>query len=264
MRTEQSFFVPKQEIVDNGYDLSINKYKKTEYVTVEYPSTAEILDKLDTLETEIQKRLIELRGDAMIIKLGSVITEYSERNKNGENIPVNSVTNEQGFCTGYFSKEVASKDKTTYKIGPRGFFAYNPSRINVGSVDWQSCEDRVIVSPLYVVFDVSERIIRSYTTGSVRDNLKFSILSEFPISLPPINEQRRIAATLDKVEETIALRQEELTTLNHKISAPFWILQSAIFVLFSQNHQQYHLYVSWDMSFLQRWSFLYWNLRHHM
>lgn len=111
----------------------------------------------------------------------------------------------------------------------------------MGSVDWQSCEDRVIVSPLYVVFDVSERIIRSYTTGSVRDNLKFSILSEFPISLPPINEQRRIAATLDKVEETIALRQEELTTLNHKISAPFWILQSAIFVLFSQNHQQYHL-----------------------
>lgn len=127
----------------------------------------------------------------------------------------------------------------------------------MGSVDWQSCEDRVIVSPLYVVFDVSERIIRSYTTGSVRDNLKFSILSEFPISLPPINEQRRIAATLDKVEETIALRQEELTTLNHKISAPFWILQSAIFVLFSQNHQQYHLYVSWDMSFLQRWSFLF-------
>lgn len=97
MRTEQSFFVPKQEIVDNGYDLSINKYKKTEYVTVEYPSTAEILDKLDTLETEIQKRLIELRGDAIIIKLGSVITEYSERNKNGENIPVNSVTNEQGL-----------------------------------------------------------------------------------------------------------------------------------------------------------------------
>ena len=66
-------------------------------MTVEYPSTAEILDKLDTLETEIQKRLIELRGDAMIIKLGSVITEYSERNKNGENIPVNSVTNEQGL-----------------------------------------------------------------------------------------------------------------------------------------------------------------------
>ena len=48
-RTEQSFFVPKQEIVDNDYDLSINKYKKTEYVAVEYPPTSEILDELDRL-----------------------------------------------------------------------------------------------------------------------------------------------------------------------------------------------------------------------
>ena len=61
-RTEQSFFVPKQEIVDNGYDLSINKYKKTEYVHVEYPPTSEILDKLDALEKEIATGLSELRG----------------------------------------------------------------------------------------------------------------------------------------------------------------------------------------------------------
>ncbi len=60
-RTEQSFFVPKQEIVDNGYDLSINKYKKTEYVAVEYPSTAEIMDRLDKLEEKIQQGLKELR-----------------------------------------------------------------------------------------------------------------------------------------------------------------------------------------------------------
>lgn len=59
-RTEQSFFVTKEEIVDNGYDLSINKYKKTEYVTVEYPSTAEILDRLDALEAEIASEMKEL------------------------------------------------------------------------------------------------------------------------------------------------------------------------------------------------------------
>ena len=53
--------MPKQEIVDNGYDLSINKYKKTEYVAVEYPSTAEIMDKIDTLEREIATGLRELR-----------------------------------------------------------------------------------------------------------------------------------------------------------------------------------------------------------
>lgn len=61
-RTEQSFFVPKQEIVDNGYDLSINKYKKTEYVPVEYPPTSEIFAQLRQLEAEIQKGLEELEG----------------------------------------------------------------------------------------------------------------------------------------------------------------------------------------------------------
>ena len=59
-RTEQSFFVPKQEIVDNGYDLSINKYKKTEYVAVEYPSTTEILADLHELEMQITAGLAAL------------------------------------------------------------------------------------------------------------------------------------------------------------------------------------------------------------
>lgn len=59
-RTEQSFFVPKQEIADNGYDLSINKYKKVEYVPVEYPSTTEIMADLHELEMEITAGLAEL------------------------------------------------------------------------------------------------------------------------------------------------------------------------------------------------------------
>ena len=61
-RTEQSFFVSKQEIADNGYDLSINKYKKTEYVPVEYPSTQEIMAELRELETEIGKAMDELEA----------------------------------------------------------------------------------------------------------------------------------------------------------------------------------------------------------
>ena len=59
-RTEQSFFVPKEEIAANGYDLSINKYKETECVPVEYPSTTEILADLHELEMEITKGLAEL------------------------------------------------------------------------------------------------------------------------------------------------------------------------------------------------------------
>ena len=59
-RTEKSFFVPKDEIAENGYDLSINKYKKTEYVPVEYPSTAEIMADLHELELDISAGLAEL------------------------------------------------------------------------------------------------------------------------------------------------------------------------------------------------------------
>ncbi len=59
-RTEQSFFVPKQEIADNAYDLSINKYKKVEYVPVEYPSIQEIMKNLHELEMEITSGLAEL------------------------------------------------------------------------------------------------------------------------------------------------------------------------------------------------------------
>ena len=59
-RTEKSFFVPKDEIVENGYDLSINKYKKTEYKAVEYPSTTEILADLHELEMQITAGLAEL------------------------------------------------------------------------------------------------------------------------------------------------------------------------------------------------------------
>ncbi len=61
-RTDKSFFVPKQEIVDNGYDLSINKYKKTDYVAVDYPAPKEILAEIKALEAEIMKELEELEG----------------------------------------------------------------------------------------------------------------------------------------------------------------------------------------------------------
>ena len=174
----------------------------------------------------------------MIVKIGDVISEYSVRNKFDENIPVYSVTNEKGFCTGYFSKEVASKDKSTYKIVPRGYFAYNPSRINVGSVDWQKYEDRVIVSPLYVVFGVSDRLdrqyllhylksdmmlsfIKEYATGSVRDNLKLADLGKLPINLRPVEEQRQIATTLDKIDDLIAKRRQQLDKLDELVQSRF-------------------------------------------
>ncbi len=172
------------------------------------------------------------------VPLSEYVTEYSVRNKADEDIPVYSVTNSQGFCTEYFGKEVASKDKTTYKIVPRGYFAYNPSRINVGSIDWQRHEDRVIVSPLYNVFAVSDKMDKQYlyyflrsdigrqmiqakATGSVRDNLKIEMLKEMTVPDMTVDEQRRCAAVLDQLHGLIVLRQQQLTALDTLIKARF-------------------------------------------
>ena len=172
------------------------------------------------------------------VRLGDYIHEYSERNKENADIPVFSVTNSNGFCTEYFSKEVASKDKTTYKIVKKGFFAYNPSRINVGSVDWLRDKNEVIVSPLYNVFSVDDGIDQQYlyyylkspiglyyikelASGSVRDNLKFSILSEFRIPLPEIKLQKEVAKTLDRIVEIISICNTILETLDLLVKSRF-------------------------------------------
>lgn len=171
-------------------------------------------------------------------KLGDYIKEYSIRNKLDEDIPVYSVTNSNGFCRGYFGKEVASSNKKTYKIVPRNAFTYNPSRINVGSVDYQHCEERVIVSPLYNVFTVDERIlpqylyyylknpntikrVRTVASGSVRDNLKLSMLAEFPINVPTVAKQRMVIDTLNKLQLVINKKSDEISQLDLLIKARF-------------------------------------------
>lgn len=173
-----------------------------------------------------------------IERLGEYISEYSVRNKDNEDIQVYSVTNTNGFCTEYFDKDVASKDQTNYKIVPKGYFAYNPSRINVGSIDCQSVEDRVIVSPLYVVFKADERVDNNYllhylksdigktyinelASGSVRANLKFSILQEFPFPMIPIEEQKEKMAVIAKIDESIACCDSIIEKLDLAVKSRF-------------------------------------------
>lgn len=171
-------------------------------------------------------------------RLGLYISEYSERNKMDFPLPVYSVTNSQGFCQQYFNKVVASENRSMYKVVPRGCFAYNPSRINVGSIDWQRNEERVIVSPLYVVFqtsmemdnqflyyylrsDVALTYIKNWGQGSVRDNLKFTQLSQIPINVYPIEEQQLIAQRLDVLSKLISLRQRQAEKLDELVKARF-------------------------------------------
>ena len=171
-------------------------------------------------------------------RLGDYISEFSVKNHLDESIPVYSVTNDRGFCSGYFNKDVASKDKTTYKIVPHGYFAYNPSRINVGSIAWQNSAERVIVSPLYVVFKVSDKLDRQYllhylksdvgmtfikahAAGSVRDSLKFSDLKELPIHVVPLEKQRKIARTLDKLDALISQCHQQANSFDTLVKSRF-------------------------------------------
>ena len=90
-----------------------------------------------------------------IVELGKNVRQVSQRNRAEADVEVFSVTNSEGFTrsTDYFSKEVFSKDVSNYKAVNPGQFAYNPSRINVGSIDYLRHDRSVLVSPLYIVFE---------------------------------------------------------------------------------------------------------------
>ena len=144
------------------------------------------------------------------VRLGDVVEASKERNRGMTCRHVYSVTNSRGFTpsTEYFSKEVFSEDLEAYRVVRRRMIAYNPSRINVGSVALQDELPEVVVSPLYVVFSVDEsRLLPEYllaflksrpglaqisfrSTGTVRNSLRFETLCQLEMKLPCIELQR--------------------------------------------------------------------------
>jgi len=176
-----------------------------------------------------------------IMPLGQLIKEVSERNRDMSCTDVYSVTNSQGFVPSedYFNKKVFSKDITNYKLVRRGMFAYNPSRINVGSISWLQTKDCVAVSPLYVIFrvngekllqrwveyflrsDIGLTQIRSLTSGSVRDTLKYSALERIEIPVAPIEKQREMVETMEAVDEAIEVCQAILDKTEELVKSRF-------------------------------------------
>ncbi|WP_164473034.1 restriction endonuclease subunit S [Clostridium sp. E02] len=173
-------------------------------------------------------------------ELGRHIKEYKQRNKSLQCNKVFSVTNSEGFIpsTEYFSKEVFSKDLSAYKVVKKGMIAFNPSRINVGSVANLEVEDEVVISPLYTVFQTDETLnakfltyflksnlgnqqIRSLTSGSVRDTLKYSALEKILIPSISVQEQNNLVKQLDLLTKLIELREEELEQLDNLIKSRF-------------------------------------------
>lgn len=175
-----------------------------------------------------------------IVELGNYIRQVSQRNRAETDIEVFSVTNSEGFTrsSDYFSKEVFSKDVSNYKVVNPGQFSYNPSRINVGSIDYLRHDRSVLVSPLYIVFEVQKDIyadyllrylksdfgnaqIRANTEGAVRDSLKFKGLEKIKLPLPSLNDQIRIAHLLGKVEGLISQRKQHLQQLDTLLNSIF-------------------------------------------
>ena len=175
-----------------------------------------------------------------IVELGKHVRQVSQRNRTKADVEVFSVTNSEGFTksTDYFNKEVFSKDVSNYKVVSPGQFAYNPSRINVGSIDYLRHENAVLVSPLYIVFEGNKDLhadyllrylksgwgnsqIRANTEGAVRDSLKFKGLESINLPLPPLDDQIRIAHLLGKVEGLITQRKQHLKQLDDLLKSVF-------------------------------------------
>lgn len=156
--------------------------------------------------------------------------------KNKENKPYESysISNEFGFIPQDEQFEnggtMKTADKSMYYIVSQNSFAYNPARINVGSIGYYDKSDNVIVSSLYEVFKTTDivsdkflwhwfksnqfnRLIEKYQEGGVRLYFYYDKLCKGTIELPTINEQNKISNLLDDLDMYITLHQRKLDKL---------------------------------------------------
>lgn len=151
-----------------------------------------------------------------------------------------TVSNKLGFVSQYDyfvstknNYEIASQDKSNYTIVGLGEFAYNPSRIDVGSIGLNEKYSNALVSPLYIVFKCKkdlEKIFLKYWLKTfyfenqmkrlmdvgVRNSLDYKSFSSMIIKLPSLSEQQKIASILSEVDNQIEeyeLKKEKLKTL---------------------------------------------------
>jgi type I restriction enzyme S subunit len=150
--------------------------------------------------------------------LGDLISEFSSKAKNFVNfkdLEFYGVSNEQGIIPSKY----ASIDKIeNYKIIEQGCFAYNPYRINVGSIAFAEHNISGLISPAYVIFKANENLIIPYllfkflksseglrqisfnSRGSVREALRYDDLCKLEINLPNLDDQMRLFTKIQKCE----------------------------------------------------------------
>lgn len=196
----------------------------------------QLIDKLTLRKKGLMQQLLtgkkRLKGfsGGTFHRLGNYISECNRRNNGCSRVL--SVTNTRGFILQeeQFDKIVASNDTSNYKVVRRGEFAYNPSRVNVGSLAMLNEYDEGILSPMYIVFKANENIDKSYllqclqswwfrghipayTQGSVRDSLSFDGLCSMKFYIPSLEEQKTISNILEQADKEIELQKQKLASL---------------------------------------------------
>ena len=159
-------------------------------------------------------------------KLGDMTVNFSKRNKDEIEYPMYSVTNNRGFIPQseqFEDREMVSSDIKSYKIITKGDFAYNPARINVGSIAKYNGDNDCMISSLYVAFRAKEQINAEWlmqllktpkmnfyynlnAEGGVRMYLFYPNFERIRTSYPSLNEQRKVAQFLDLLDHRIAVQ----------------------------------------------------------
>ena len=122
-----------------------------------------IIEDLKKLKSAIIHRCYSSQTN--MIPLSELLKQCSDRNRSGSDLQVLSVSNKYGFIAQsnqFEDREVASDDTSNYKVVKKGMFAYNPARINVGSIALYEMDGNGIVSPMYVCFTTKSELLPSY------------------------------------------------------------------------------------------------------
>ena len=191
-----------------------------------------VIEDLKKLKSAIAERVYNCRT-YQLYRIGDVIEQVSKRNNSMSIDKVLSVSNKLGFINQseqFEDRIVASEDTSNYKIVYKDDFAYNPARINVGSIARLKHFNKGIVSPMYICFRVKQGIVLDYleyffTTnyffyemqkrleGSVRQCLSFEGLCNIPIYIPNLDEQQKIGRKVSVIMEKIDNENRYLDSL---------------------------------------------------
>lgn len=173
-------------------------------------------------------------------RVEEIAHEISRRQADGAPYPVLSCTKHAGLVDSlkYFKKQVFSKDLSTYKVVPRGVFAYATNHIEEGAIGYQNLYDFALVSPIYTAFETTDRVHDGYlyrvlkterfrqvfeaaTNSSVdrRGSLRWSDFKKIHVPLPSLEEQAMIAAVLEKADSEIALLEKQVLAFRAEKSA---------------------------------------------